>query len=119
MKVVKSLRLLPLDDLLNLLNGLVLQHFLQHLLYLHCTYGSVQTQNLHCSSLLYELAFDPQSLLCHFLPTVVADLLVPSLLSPFLEVTLNFESANGFYLLFLVDQQQPPHVLEGNLLLLK
>lgn len=119
MKVVKSLRLLPLYDLLNLLQGLVLQHFLQHLLYLHCAYGSAQTQNLHSSSLLYELAFDPQSLLSHLLPAVVADLLVPGLLPPLLEVTLDFESADGFYLFFLVDQQQPPHVLKGNLLLLK
>ena len=47
-----------------------------------------EAKNFHGPPLLNELALDPQPLLGHLLPTVVAYLLVPGLLPALLKVPL-------------------------------
>lgn len=101
----------PLNDLLNFLESLILKLFLQHLFNFCCTDRSRQTKNLHSSTFLDELSLYPKTLLCYLLSAVVADLLVPCLFASFLQVTLDFEATDGFYLLLFAHHQQAAYVL--------
>jgi hypothetical protein len=107
------------DQLLDLLQSLVLQHLLQQPLHLAGAEGSRQAQDLQGAPFLDELALDAQSLLRHLLPAVVADLLIPRLLAPLLEVTLYFQAPHRLYFPLVPHQYQSPHVFQGDLLLHK
>ena len=92
------------DQLLNLLQSLVLQHLLQQSLHLAGAQRSGQAQYLQGAPFLDELALDAQSLLRHLLSAVVADLLIPGLLPPLLEVTLHLQTPHRLYFPLLAHQ---------------
>lgn len=97
--------ILFLEDHFNFFACLVLQQLLQHLFHLNQIDRRCDSEDLHCSSLLDKFAFYPQSFLRHFLSAIVADLLVPSLISSFLEVPLYLDSPNTLDLLLVSHQQ--------------
>ena len=100
-----------LNDLLNFLESLIFKLLLQHLLNFCCTDGRRQAKNLHSSTFLDELSLYPKTLFCYLLSAVVTDLLVPCFFASFLQVTLDFEATDRFYLLLFADHQQAAYVL--------
>ena len=112
-------RLIPPYNLLNLPQRLIPQDFLQPLLDLIRSYRRSQPEYLHRPPLLYKLSLDPQSLLRHLLPTVITNLLIPSLPPPLLQIPLNLQPPHRLYFLLLTHPQQPPYVLHRHLLFQK
>lgn len=97
--------ILFLKDHLNFFARLVLQQLLQHPLNLNQVDRRSDSQDLHGSSFLDKLAFDSQSFLRHFLSAIIADLLVPGLISSFLQVPLYLDSPDTLDLLLVSHQQ--------------
>ncbi len=105
-----------MDDFLDFLEGLVLEHLLQQTLDLASAEGGGQAQYLQGPPLLDELALDAQSFLGYLLPAVVADLFVPRLLPPLLQVPFHLQSPHRLQFSLLPHQHKPADVLEGDLL---
>lgn len=82
---------LPVDDVLDLLEGFVLEHLLEEALDLAGAERGGEAEDLERPALLDELALDAQAFLGDLLPAVVADLLVPRLLPPLLQVPLHLQ----------------------------
>ena len=104
-----------MDDVLDLLESLVLQHLLEKALDLAGAEGRGEAENLESPTLLDELALDTETFLCHFLAAVVANLLIPRLLAPLLQVPFHLQPSYRLQLALLSHQHQSAYVLEGDL----
>lgn len=88
-----NISLLP-NQLFNLCMSLIPELKFQEFFELDHWDRFCEAKKFHGPSFLDKLAFDSESFLCHFLPTIITNFPVPSFVPALFQVPLYFQSTN-------------------------